>query len=516
MNRSILSKAVIISLLFSLHTFDLLSQNRDDALRYSQLINGGSARVMGAGGAFGSMGGDFGVTSLNVAGLADYKSKEVMFTLSYNQASTETRNDDVVIGENTDGREVIIENLAFVKHSKPFSAENLIASNFAIGLQQYTNYNQVFSWETDTPGSIADYFTELTNEFCPCEFDIDFSQDFPFQEDLSTATGAIFYDELFQRYIPDYADEFITPTGGQTEIPVIRKRQSVDRSGALNELVLAWAGKYKSSLSIGLGIGVPYISYSQDKFYSEIDANDELRFNQLNYDETLTASGIGWNLKLGVGYTLAKRIRLGFGFQSPSWFRINELFYYSLFYDSDNYSDEPSPLISPEGRFTYKLRTPMRMTLSGGYIMVFDKLKGFVNVDVQRVDYRSNRFDFTFNNDDPGEVAYQVATNADIENELRATYNFNIGGELAYSKFRVRAGVSLLGRPFFDEQNKFDKVYAAGFGYRRNKIFLDLAYQFRKLSEGYSPYSVGGNQALQSGIVDTKVNKLALTIGFKI
>ena len=302
--------------------FTTQGQNLTDALRYSQLLPGGSARVLGTGGAFGAMGGDFGVTSANISGLADYKSKELMFTLSYNQAGSEVSSGDNLIGNN-DGREVILENLAFVTHSVPYNNEKLIASNFAIGLQQYTNYNQVISFETATPGSIADRFAELTNEFCPCPFDIDFSQDFPFEEDLSTVSGAIFYDSLAQRYLPDYTFEFLDENGNLTQVPTLNKAQTIDRSGAVNELVVAWAGKFKRGLRLGIGLGIPYISFSEDRFYSETDPNSNLIFNQLNFDESLSATGIGLNLKLGVGYTVAKNIRLGIGYQTPTIFRLS-------------------------------------------------------------------------------------------------------------------------------------------------------------------------------------------------
>ena len=137
MKQSIIIKALLVIIL-STFCLNIQGQNLDDALRYSQLLPGGSARVLGSGGAFGAMGGDFGVTSLNISGLADYKSKELMFTLSYNQANTEVSNGETVIGDNS-GQEVIIENLAFITHKVPKNNEKLIASNFSIGCLLYTS-----------------------------------------------------------------------------------------------------------------------------------------------------------------------------------------------------------------------------------------------------------------------------------------------------------------------------------------------------------------------------------------
>ena len=45
-------------------SLSLISQNTDDALRYSYLTPSGTARVVGAGSSFGSLGGDIGVANI--------------------------------------------------------------------------------------------------------------------------------------------------------------------------------------------------------------------------------------------------------------------------------------------------------------------------------------------------------------------------------------------------------------------------------------------------------------------
>jgi hypothetical protein len=56
------------------------AQNQVDALRYSQIYPGGTARSTAMGGAFGALGGDFYSASLNPAGLGVYRSSEFTFT----------------------------------------------------------------------------------------------------------------------------------------------------------------------------------------------------------------------------------------------------------------------------------------------------------------------------------------------------------------------------------------------------------------------------------------------------
>ena len=59
-----------------------VAQDWTDALRYSYLSASGTARSMGIGGAEGSIGGDFSGLSVNPAGIAIYKSSDIMFTPS--------------------------------------------------------------------------------------------------------------------------------------------------------------------------------------------------------------------------------------------------------------------------------------------------------------------------------------------------------------------------------------------------------------------------------------------------
>ena len=66
------------------------SQSQLDAFKYSQTELNGTARYLGMGGAFGALGGDISAMNTNPAGLAIYKSSEVVTTLSLSSASAKT------------------------------------------------------------------------------------------------------------------------------------------------------------------------------------------------------------------------------------------------------------------------------------------------------------------------------------------------------------------------------------------------------------------------------------------
>ncbi len=476
----------------------VIAQNVTDAIRYSVIVPGGSARVLGAGNAFGAMGGDVGITSINVAGIGDFRASEITGSISYNIPSSTTRLGSTQIGSSNDGAQVLIENLALVIHTKPSYSEKFVTSNFAFSVQQYTNYNQVYSYEAESIGSITEYFAGQAN----------FDGFYDFESELAFQSGAIFDDpddNLGEFYFSDLLDEDIT-----------RKEQTIERSGSYNELQFSWGGKMKSGLSLGFGIGVPLISFEESKFYEEndIDGSPE-GFNRLNFNESLTTSGYGINARAGIGYSLKNKFRIGLAYQSPTYLRLDDLFFTSMQYDCGDCLG--TPLVeSPTGTFGYGLRTPMKFTGSIGGLLQTDELKGFLNLDLQYQDYGANRFNLT-RGDNPSQIDidFEEQQNFTLQNDLASGLSYSLGGELAYKRYRVRAGFTAQLKPFANELGT-DNIYGTGIGYRGNKFYTDLAFQYRSLREGYIPYEASIPERDLFLNNEVNLSKLVLTFGVKI
>ena len=69
----------------------LRAQSLYDAIRYSDLEVGGTARTVGVGGAIGALGADFSVLSTNPAGLATYRRAEFVFTPTWELTTVDAR-----------------------------------------------------------------------------------------------------------------------------------------------------------------------------------------------------------------------------------------------------------------------------------------------------------------------------------------------------------------------------------------------------------------------------------------
>ncbi len=486
----------ILSALFSIG----LSQTVTDALRYSTLIPGGTARAIGAGSSFGAMGGDFGVLTINPAGLGDYRSSEIVFSLSFNSGNTASQLLSSTAQETNHTTQPNIENLGLVFHHSPVSGP-LVTSNIAIGLQQYNSFNQNFAFNGQTQGSITERFLDLAGGFYPEEFD-------QFEAGLAWESGAIFDLDNDGIYESDFIDS-----------DFVNKSQEVNRSGQINELVIAWGGKFVNNLNFGVSVGIPFVSFEEEKTYFENDPADAIPFfENLSFTERLSTSGSGINFKAGLGYTIKRVIRLGIAYQSPSFIKLDDNFDTRLQYTfTDTADPETIESVSPDGRFDYRLRTPARITGSIGSLLDFGDVKGFLNVDGQYVNYGANKFNLTAFSDAPGEQAFQDALNAEISEELQSVININIGTEIVYKKMRVRGGVGLLANP--NQVNTTDesrKIYSGGIGYRGERFFIDGSYQRRSTTENYIPYTILNTDRLQNVSNNSQVSKFTITVGYKI
>ena len=81
---------LLIAFLFSFHLL-LPAQNANDALRFSTFDVMGTGRFVGVGGALGALGTEFSVLSTNPAGLALYRSSEVVVTPSVVLSNTNSK-----------------------------------------------------------------------------------------------------------------------------------------------------------------------------------------------------------------------------------------------------------------------------------------------------------------------------------------------------------------------------------------------------------------------------------------
>ncbi|MBL7816671.1 MAG: outer membrane protein transport protein [Saprospiraceae bacterium] len=487
-----MKKAISIFATF-LSLYTLKAQVASDALRYSYIPQyGGTARAIGVGGSMGAIGGDFSTISTNPAGLATYRTGELVFSPSFHGAKTTSLLDKGGTEETLQRfTKFSLDNLGLV-FSNGNTTDKWRTRNFAIGFNRLQNFNSNIFYEGTTTGSITARFRDQANIEGLDEF----------ESKLADSTGAI-YTKLVNGQRKYTTDFDLNPAAG------VYKSQVIETRGSVSEMVIAYAGNYDEKLQIGGTIGIPFIRFTENKIYKEEDKLNQVPFfEKLQFDQNLTTSGIGINAKLGAIVRPTKSIRLGLAIHTPTKYQLSDSYSNTLYYvytDSLRYTTEAA---SPEGDFKYKLATPWRFIGSAGFIL---GKSGFLSADVEWADYSQANFAL-----DKEYATTQNDVNKQITDRYKSALNVRVGGEYVYDIFRFRAGLGLNGSPRQDK-DFWNTTYNAGVGVRGRHFYMDFAWQQRTQKENYTPYKVLLTQAnTEQNVTNAYTfNDYVLTFGIK-
>lgn len=485
---------VISSFVFSLFlSFSIQAQNETDVLRYSQFDYGSTARSMGVGGSLSALGADFSVLSSNPAGLAWYRKPDFVITPGFSSVSSEALLTNDKSGGFFEERKTpfYLSSFGVVFASQPRS-NSWKTFNFGLGFNRLANFNRRTFFSGRSEGSITDRFLELANS--TDELD-------GFESGPAFDAGALICCDADDFYVTDFLS---VPDA------VIPKQQTITRSGSVNELVFSFAGNYNERLMIGATLGVPFVSFTEEKIYREVDGGggaegDVPFFEELEYREDLTTTGTGINFKLGIVARPHQMLRIGAAIHSPTAFKLEDSFNTEMFYTyTDNGIENTGNGLSPDGLFDYRITTPWRYIGSAGVIL---NRAGFLSAEVEYVDYSSARLGFSGFADD------ERIANDSIEAKLTTALNLKLGGEIAYEIFRFRAGFGLYQSPLVGD-DVTNTAFSLGAGMREESFYLDLAYRRQTLKEAYAPYITTdyGRQVVET---NTVYNQVLITLGFR-
>ncbi|MCX6245498.1 MAG: UPF0164 family protein [Bacteroidetes bacterium] len=445
----------------------LFSQNSTDALRYSRIIYGGTARFQGLEGAYGAVGADFSAVSTNPAGLGLYNSNEVSFTPLLRLADSkadyngETNRDNKFNGG--------MGSLGMVFNIKPRAPGGFKSFNIAFGMNRQNNFsNQVYIQGVNNKNSLLTSYVNTLNSSWYTPNDI--NNQYPFDIALAYNTDLIFLSDSANLLYGNDA-----PNGH------VIQQKSIRSSGSMNEFEISFAGNFNDRLYIGATIGIPLIRYYETSNYQEIN-NDTSKvhyFQSMSFDQELQTTGTGINFKLGLIYRPADWIRIGAAIHTPT--------YYGFMRDNWNstmtgeFSDRTGTFSntssSPLGSNDYQLMTPFRAIGSIAFII---GNFGLISGEYEFVNYSQSRF---YGN------TITDSVNSDIKYKYGVPLNLRVGTEWRIAKFRVRGGFGYYGSPYQSGINT-GEMYSASFGlgYRGKHLFIDQTYHWSKMTENYYMY----------------------------
>jgi hypothetical protein len=479
------------------------AQGDVDALRYSLLQHGSSARALGAGGAFGALGGDFGALSINPAGLGVYRSSELSFGPTFESSLQDARYLGQVTGENRSSLGVGSSGLVLTGQNEELrraGSLRRVSSSFAFGVNRLADFHNTLRYTGTNPdNALLGTWTDFLNAdggTPPADaYDAD-----PFGAGLGWEAFLI---------NPDPTDSLgyvsVLPDGGAEQERIVETR------GALTEMLVGYGVNLGNRLYIGGSIGIPFLRYTETSTWTERDALGTIAgFEGYAYRQRLQTSGSGLNAKLGLIALPHPNVRLGAAVHSPTRFRLTDTYSAEV---ASNLDTAAYDAFSPEGLFTYNLGTPWRVV---GSAAVLWPAVGFFSVDYEYLDYGYARYDFRgFAND------AERSTNDLIAGKYRSAHVLRAGAEFKLDRMRLRAGYQLTASPFSADRvpasgDLAAQTFTGGIGYRGDAWFIDLAYAHRLSDVQDVPYlPLDPAEPAPVATVDRVDGQVALTMGLR-
>ena len=460
-----------------------VAQNDIDAFRFSQSDYEGTARFMGAGGAFSAVGAEFSALNVNPAAIGVYKKSEITFT----PLVISIYNDNALYNGHNSRTSNVKYSLANAGGAFRIglNQENGWKSiNLGFGYNRTQDYNNTFRIEGNSHNSsmMDVYLADVQGKNLGNIND---------GELLAWKTYMLDYDSINNR--------FFSPFAGKS----LHQKLVSESSGANDEMAFSIGSNYNDQLFIGATIGVPIINYNEKTKYTEADESGTNYISDFLITENLRIRTAGVNLKLGVIYQPVDFVRIGAAFHTPSYFgRVRSNYtktmtsYYPDGRNSGTYENNYA--------FNYTLTTPLRAIGSVAFLI---KKRAFVSAEYEFTGMGMSRMS-------SNEYSFDEENQA-IQDKYGACHTVRIGGEVyVTNSFLLRAGYNFKSsayRKSVDNNNAMHTA-SAGFGFRTKYFFCDFAYVFKTKTENVWLYDP---DFVDPASLKTNTHRVVATIGCK-
>jgi long-subunit fatty acid transport protein len=475
-----------------------LSQNSADALRYSELGLGGSARFVSMSGSFGALGADISSLHYNPAGLGLFRKSQFTFSPTYIQTDANTTFLKKTTNESRIGFK--INNLGMAIAIPQGKGSDWSFVNIGISYSLLADFNSDARLKaSNSNSSLANSFAEdAAGTYAGFV-----AEDYPFSSGLA-----------YQTYLIDPANIDSTEYQAKTFNKDVKTTRRLKEKGHIGETAMSVAANYQQKLFLGATIGVTRVRYSSAVIHTEelVDEADELK--EFTYREDLTVTGSGINLKLGAIYQVADWIRFGLSWHSPTNISLNDSYATSIKTEFNTAQFENKKSFekkSGENSFDYRIVTPAKFMYS---VALIAGNKGAINIDYELVNYANVQLRPSYVIE--GDEYEFEAENDEIKKVLIRSNRLKIGGEYRVGPWALRGGLSQATTPYragyVDHQDK-TKGFSLGAGYSNENWFVDFAYSKLTTKRDYYPYSYTGFQ--EGAYITRDFAQVAFTVGAK-
>ncbi|MDH6534899.1 hypothetical protein D0T51_08285 [Parabacteroides sp. 52] len=507
------------------------SQGQIEAHKFGQTELSGTARYMGMGGAFGALGGDISAMHTNPAGLAVYRSSEVVTTLSL--TSVKAKTDWLGTKEENSRTRVNFDNIAYVGYFPTSNDVGIVGWNAGFSYNRMKNFHRNYTMSTSgLKTSLSDYMAERAFPYTPGQLSDDYAYDKmnDWLSPLGYGAGYIVYDKEWEEYYSCFGEN---RSGEWTPYEIKEARLNVTERGAIDQYNIAFGMNISDVVLLGANLAITDISYDYASYYDEFF---EGKNNDLLLDNSLSTDGTGYSFNVGAIIRPTDFFRLGVAYNSPTWYKMTDYYYgYAESSLQDNTMNEPEVLndhTPDNGPYTdYEYRSPDKWLFSAAAIIGRTAL---ISVDYEMANYKGMRMYDRYGN-------ANMYTNEDIQGNFKTAGTLRVGTEIKVTpQFAIRAGASWTSSPVKDPLKNgkvevrttgtipnftIDKGatnYTVGFGYRFTpNFYTDIACVLSSYKEDAYAFSnminADGDAYIEAQPASLKTNKtrVALTVGYK-
>ena len=450
--------------------FSFAQDNSDMSALWSRTGILGTARTVGAGGAFGSVGADMGCIAINPAGLGLYRSTD----FSISPVLQVDNNQAVYNGSNTIAHKVSFGlrqgGFVFTKIYKNAADDQLghplKSISFAFNFQETNSFNRRQNYNsTNSSSSLIDEYAALAsiNNAPGTGYPIGFDPPEIVVADVFNLIG-------FNTNTGNYFSNLKAP---------VNQVGHLETSGAINRVDFGLGTNFINKLYFGVNLAVPIINYTINNDFSEsATGNNPSPVSDYDLTTAQSETGYGFNGIIGLIYRPFPFMRIGASYHLPTWYAMTENYSINMLEDTGGIQYSLTSNGQPESApsFKYGLRTPMRGTFSASF---YYKQYGFISIDYDMQNLGASRIHIP--NDTSG-------IESGVNNEIKSTYKLNhtihAGLEASIKILRLRAGYSFSTSPYKKDQeytpgyNDVRNAFTAGIGVRLAHFYVDLAYVY--------------------------------------
>jgi hypothetical protein len=470
----------------------LFAQSEVDALRFSREDLHGTARAMSMGGAFGALGGDQTAISINPAGIAVYRSSEVVGTLNLSQERSGAGSQDAY------KTRFDMDNLGFVGYF-PLRNDVIPLVNFGFSYNRLKSFDKNISAIGPAASTLIDYIADRSAGINP--IDLEMGDNLPDPFETQPWLSVLGYNSYLINpvYHPEedrYSYEPVN-TSGETAIGEIRTKER----GQIDNYDFTVGTTINHVLNLGLSLSIKDINYSLASSYLE-------DFEDGGYTLTnwLTTRGAGVSAKFGAIYRPVSFLRIGVAYHTPTWYALTETYEAQIDDDMGAYVTDPDyePAVTYSKVFTndYDLKTPGKFVASIAGVFGDNFI---ASMDYELVNYSKMKLSLPSGSlQDPD---WYDIDNEYIAMDFRPASTVKTGVEYRFTpRFYGRLGYAWMQNPyepkFIDNGNAAvagsntiyrmegdTHYFTGGLGYRFSRnFFIDFAMVYKTQTDDLYPF----------------------------